>query len=588
MVRDTVVFAFTSLPSLTSFCYCCYIQATTILSTGKRKKVASRVFGDSVDLETSLCYTPSPGGPSSASKSFPLAVAEGVISSDITCINEVENEDESTTPQPTVLFQQKQQITASTAGMRVSFAAEQKENRDNVDYGDENYNNNSRLSSSKVAATLKSVRDAELNRLRATARSPKRQALAQKTADVVNDTTSNIQRSKLSEENNRIMLVIKKNSSNMTAASVNQSLNAIRKAKMDVTRDKTRAVKSVRFQWERENTEAKTLYDRVEENRRQIRAIQRQLSSAHFKEKAVNDDTQKMERFVKLEQEYKFNSDVFREHQQTLKVERDRDRRNSTDARAMIRRNKREGEEKLKQRKLEEDEACFDVRSDLHRARMEASRANAEARRKSFQFRAGDARRIRGMRAVWREKELHERHESFELSRAAAKDVANYKKNVAKELRENIRVSNVDARNGRQREEEQAYDAMIAEHASYELKWAGERDARAYQKTMKEERRKSLAGRNKESVRHAKVMEELRCIAREKEAESYMLKFAGERDAKAYLVRLAEERRQSLQLRGKESRKARRYEEEERAKAVQESIADGVLRSECEYDAFSI
>ena len=122
---------------------------------------------------------------------------------------------------------------------------------------------------------------------------------------------------------------------------------------------------------------------------------------------------------------------------------------------------------------------------------------------------------------------------------------------------------------------------MIAEHASYELKWAGERDAEAYQKRMQEERRKSLAGRNKESVRHAKVMEELRCIAREKEAESYMLKFAGERDAKAYLAKLAEERRQSLQLRGREARKVRQYEEEEHAKAVQEAIANGLLQSEC-------
>ena len=122
---------------------------------------------------------------------------------------------------------------------------------------------------------------------------------------------------------------------------------------------------------------------------------------------------------------------------------------------------------------------------------------------------------------------------------------------------------------------------MIAEHASYELKWAGERDAEAYRKRMQEERRKSLAGRNKESVRHAKVMEELRCIAREKEAESYMLKFAGERDAKAYLAKLAEERRQSLQLRGREARKVRQYEEEEHAKAVQEAIANGLLQSEC-------
>jgi hypothetical protein len=77
-------------------------------------------------------------------------------------------------------------------------------------------------------------------------------------------------------------------------------------------------------------------------------------------------------------------------------------------------------------------------------------------------------------------------------------------------------------------------------------------------------------------------MEELRCIAREKEAESYILKWAGEKDAEAYLKKLEEERRKSLQLRGQEARKARQYEEEVHAKAVSDAIADGELQSACE------
>jgi hypothetical protein len=555
------------------------LQASAILSTGKRKMVASRVFGDSVDLESSLCYTPSPGKASSATKSKSRVNMAVQGSTTITRIDEAENEEESTTPQPTVLFEAPN--TSSKSEKRVSFVAEQKENSTNVDEKGLSGTDTRRLSSGKVAATLQSVRDAELNRLRATSRSPMRQALAQKTTDIVNAATSNIQRSILSQGSKKFMIKNSPSSSNIMASSVNHALNAIRKAKKDVESKKSKTVKTVRFQWEQENTEVKTLQQTVEENRRQIRTIQRQLSSAHFKEKARKEEAQKMERFAKLEQEFKFNSEVFRDHQQTVKAERDRDRRMSMDARAKIRRNKREGEEKIKQRKVEEDQAIFDVRADLHRARMEAKRADAEARRKSFQFRAGDARRIRGMRAVWREKELQEQHRHFELCRGAAKDVENYKKQVAKELQKNIRASNLDARKGRQREEQQANEAMIAEHASYELKWAGERDAEAYRKRMQEERRKSLAGRNKESARHAKVMEELRCIAREKEAESYMLKFAGERDAKAHLAKLAEERRKSLQLRAKEARKIRQYEEEEHAKAVQEAIADGLLKSEC-------
>jgi hypothetical protein len=411
-----------------------------------------------------------------------------------------------------------------------------------------------------------------------------RTALANQTAAVVEQATSNIRKSLLTGEQENQRPGVNKTHSNrgITAESVNQSLNAIRKAKKEVVRDKSKAAKNVRFQWEQENTEAKTLQQKVEENRRQIRTIQRQLSSAHFKDKARKDEAHKMERFAKLEQEYKFNSEVFRDHQLTLKEQRDRERRMSTDVRAKIRQNKREGEEMMKMKKIEEDQAIFDVKADLHRARMEAARANAEERRKSFQFRAGDARRIRGMRACWREKELNEMHKGFELNRAAARDIDDYKKQLAEEERKDIRTDNVIAKNARKREEDLANEAMNAEHASYELKWAGERDAEAYKMRMQEERRKSLAGRNKESVRHAKVMEELRCIAREKEAESYILKWAGEKDAEAYLKKLEEERRKSLQLRGQEARKARQYEEEVHAKAVSDAIADGELQSACE------
>jgi hypothetical protein len=494
----------------------------------------------------------------------------------ITRIEEGINEEESRTPTPTVLFESEQTkennsnvIVGADDRKRVSFTTEQKENT---------------LHNTTKSSMMKSLRDAELNRLRANKKSPMRRTLAKMTEAAIVDAASTVNRSlggAVKPSSKSIKSGTKINSS--TTVSLNSSLNAIRKAKKEVTRDKSNAVKSVRFQWEQETTEAKTLQQKVEENRRQIRIIQRQLSSVHFKEKAQRDEAKKMERFAKLEEEYKFNSEVFRDFQQQLKEERDRNRRKSIDARSKMRQNKREGEEKLKMMKLEEDQAMFDVRSDIHRARMETAKAYAENRRKSFQFRAGDARRIRGMRAVWREKELREMHRSFELDRVAAKDVEAYKKQIAKEEREDTRSRNLEARGLRKLEEDQANAAMIAEHKSYELKWAGERDAEAYQKHMQEERRKSLAGRNKESARHAKVMEELRSLAKEKEAESFMLKWAAEEDVKAYLAKVAEERRQSLQFRAKEARKRRQLEQEEHAKAVHEALVEGALQSDCKY-----
>ena len=76
-------------------------------------------------------------------------------------------------------------------------------------------------------------------------------------------------------------------------------------------------------------------------------------------------------------------------------------------------------------------------------------------------------------------------------------------------------------------------------------------------------------------------MQELRSLAKQKEADDYMLKWGGENDVKGYLSQMAEERRKSLQLRAKDAREARQHEEEEHAQAVQESLKDMVLKSEC-------
>jgi hypothetical protein len=152
---------------------------------------------------------------------------------------------------------------------------------------------------------------------------------------------------------------------------------------------------------------------------------------------------------------------------------------------------------------------------------------------------------------------------------------------MAGERRDSFKSRNLEARNRREEEKQQAHAAMTAEHESYELKFAGERDTDEYRKQMAKERRKSLASRNKESARHAQVMQELRNIAQEKESQSFMLKWAGENDTKEYIAKLAEERRKSLQFRGGEAKKQRIYEDEQHRKAVGSALAEGALQSQC-------
>jgi len=535
------------------------------MSNGKSNKVASRVFGRNVfnELDTSLCYTPSPG---SSKKSTNLVESQTKINSSIfTSILEEGESTSQSTPAPTVLFLSDRSTDhASAANMtlekRVSFAQDGKENMND--------------SVIRVASeSLNSIRSAELNRLRASKKkSPMRRNLVKMTEAAIDDATTSLKSSTSKKKNHPV------------SSSVFQSVNAGRTARLKVLRQKAKATKSVSFRWDQENTKSKSLQKTVEENRRQIRAIQRKITSNHFKDKARQDDAKKMERLAEIEKEYMFKSTVFQEHQQTLKLGRDKNRKMSIDARTKIRRNKREAEEVLRIRKLDEDHAMFEVRADLHKSRMEAKEANAEKRRMSFQFRAGDARRIRDIRSEWKENIVSEKHIGHELERAAARDVESYKKQMKKESRDDLKKRNMEARDSRKREKDKAYEAMMAEHRSYELKWEGERDAEAYRKRMQEERRKSLACRNKESERHAKVMEELRNIANDKEAQSFMLKFSAENDAKEYIAKVAEERRKSLKLRGKEARKRRQYEEEEQSKAIEYGLIEGALQSDCQRD----
>jgi len=524
------------------------------------KDVASRVFGQNVfnEMDTSLCYTPSPGPLKNNNNNFAESKAEASTSIPTSILEEGESMSRST-PAPTVLFLSDNSNDHNSLGSiasekRVSFAKEEKENR-------------------IESQALNSIRSAELKRLRAIKKkSPMRRNLVKITEAAIDHATTSLKNSALKK---------KKHSATV---SVFQTVNAGRNARLEVMNKKARAVKSVSFRWDQENAKAKSMQKKVDENRRQIRAIQRKLTSNHFREKARQDESKKMERLAELEKEYLFNSEVFQDHQKALKQERDKSRKKSIDARTKIRTNVREGEEILRTRKLNEKQAIFEVRADLHRSRMEKKKANAEKRRMSFQFRSGDARRIHEMRSVWKENSLCENHDSYELERAAARDVEKYKKKMQEDSREETKKRNEEAHEARKREKEQEYESMLAEHRSYELQWEGKRDEEAYRKRMKEERRKSLAARNKESARHAKVMEELRNIAVEEEAQSFILKFNAENDAKAYIAKLVEERRKSLQFRGIEARKHRQYEERKHSKAIETNLLEGALQSDCQKD----
>ena len=200
-------------------------------------------------------------------------------------------------------------------------------------------------------------------------------------------------------------------------------------------------------------------------------------------------------------------------------------------------------------------------------------------RRESLAFRNAEGKRQRQLEEQQQAEEQIESHASYALKWEGENDAKAYEMRMESERRESLSFRNQEGRRQRRLQEESNAATLLSDHDSFELKWAGEKDAEAYQEQLAREKRESLAFRNKERLRHCQVMEELRTIAHEKETESLVLKWAGENDSKAYLAKVEEQRRLSLQQRGKQLRQGRDVESQQKAEELMASHKDEELRS---------
>lgn len=386
--------------------------------------------------------------------------------------------------------------------------------------------------------------------------------------------------------------------------------------------------------WEEQLQEAKEFNDQMHERRLRLLNMKKQAASEGSREKAHRHQVQRSHILARIEKESQFNSLVYRAQQKTLREEEKRRRRMSVADRAKLRENAAEGEEEMRQARQKEEEALMEERNAASLARREKLAKDAAARRTSFVFRNGDARRIRELRRIQEMERQGKEHDSFlkkqqanrdmdkykrqlaidrrnslarrnaeaaeqrkremqrlaqeqeargksyKLKFEAERDAAKYKKQLEDERRQSLAFRNQEARRIREFEANKESKEFQEEHEYYESKWQGERDAAAYKKKLETERRQSLAFRNDERHRHASVMEQLREIALEKEHEAYTDKWHGENDAKAYLAQLKKEHRESLKLRGQQVLEGRRVEEESRNKELVQLHQDEELKAE--------
>ena len=372
---------------------------------------------------------------------------------------------------------------------------------------------------------------------------------------------------------------------NNASVSVNESLNAARMSRKINFEQRSRQISQVRSQWKEEKQEANIYHEESEKMRHDLLHLKRQLATNCTQARVKSDTNEKLQRLDAITQETDFKSQVFREHQKTLREERERKRRESTTARAKLRQNHRAGEEKLRTIRVDNDQALYEERYEAVKASSQFKDASAKTRRQSFQFRNGDARRIRELYNNMRQEEIQREQESLRLKLAAARDAEAYKKKMEDERRLSFAARNIQGKKQRETVRELKHEEFAKEHSSFELKWAGEIDAIMYKQQMEKERRESFAKRNARAKEQRELLEQLRLEALANEQSSIQLKLQGERDADAYHRKTEEELRNDIAAQNAFAKKQRDLQAQIDSERLQVEHASYELKWAGEKDA---
>jgi len=339
--------------------------------------------------------------------------------------------------------------------------------------------------------------------------------------------------------------------------SVNQALNLVRKAKKEAQKEIRKETSKLREERRMEKEEAASFHAEAEKTRREVLELRSQITKQFSRAKANDSRYQQQKRLGEITGEIEFKSQIFRDHKKTIKEEEDLRRRRSIAVRDKIRREKKAAQVKFRLTKIEEEHESYELKWAGEKDAEEYKKQMAEERRRSFAFRHEEGKRQREEEEQRNAEDQYAEHESYELKWAGEKDAEEYKKQMAEERRRSFAFRHEEGKRQREEEEQRNAEDQYAEHESYELKWAGEKDAEEYKKDMAEERRRSFAFRHEEGKRKRDVQAQLDSEEHQQEHESYELKWAGEKDAEEYKKGMSEERRRSFALRHEEGKRKR-------------------------------
>jgi len=269
---------------------------------------------------------------------------------------------------------------------------------------------------------------------------------------------------------------------------------------------------------------------------------------------------------------------------EVYKRDMEEDRRQSFQLRSAEASEQRAISQQIQNQELQENHDSFELKWAGEKDAEAYKKLMEEQKRQSLSFRNAEASIQRTLSSIMKDDELEESHNSYEMKWSGEKDAEVYKFQLQEERRQSFANRNAEASRQRVLSQHMQNNALKDEHESNELKWAGERDAEMYNRQLDEQKRLSLQYSNAEGVKHRLLMNELLSLAKEEEAESFILKWAGEDDAKKHLENEALKRRILLKLQNNEAKKHREMEKEKHDSLIMEKVKEGSLQSLCARD----
>ncbi|CAB9515153.1 expressed unknown protein [Seminavis robusta] len=367
--------------------------------------------------------------------------------------------------------------------------------------------------------------------------------------------------------------------------SANAALNAAKRAREKAMREKAKAAAMIRGQLKEEKDEALEFHEESKKIRQEQLNLRSQLSSQFSRAKAQRNQQKRQIQREECEKESIFKSTVAQEQKKRLQGIEERRRRESVAIRTKIRANNRQGEEKLRQMKLEEERAVLEERESSSLAFKQYQKDRRNSVKNNYQFKSGDAIRIRELHNQMESQRQKKQHESYELTFAAERDVDGYRREQAEQRRQSLASRNAEAKEQRVKAEQTSYEEKRAEHESYDLKREADRDVDNCKKLQLEQRRDSLAFRNEEGRKHRQLLSEQQGREKASEHKSFQLKFAADKDVEAFKQNEASMRRMSLEQRGEAARAIRKKQSEEEAARLENEHKSWELKFAGEKDA---